>query len=269
MPSWQSPYGRIVKLVLVEGEWGKKPSENSECLIEITESDNLELKQYENDKTIIIGDSDNYLERLFDICLSTMNKSEVAKFDVIGPQPVCFTLRLVELKFDASIYQWRADKKFQIAVKHKNRGVDLFRVQKTKDASYRFAKALKIICSIPIDALTNPEKVDEVFVKDINQLKANLFNNLASCFLKIEAWGLVTDSCKKVLRYGDDVKARYKLGVALKKERHFEEAEKEFEMVLSREPGNKAALEHLRGVKREIAEENAHFNCMVKKMFKA
>jgi hypothetical protein len=92
---WISPDGKIHKLVIVEGDWGKKPSEQTEC--EILISDCPDLSEY-NNSTLVIGDSDNYISRTLDICLSTMNEQETAKFR-ISPENLTFTVRLVRIKF--------------------------------------------------------------------------------------------------------------------------------------------------------------------------
>lgn len=261
---WISPDGKIHKLVIVEGDWGKKPSEQTEC--EILISDCPDLSEY-NNSTLVIGDSDNYISRTLDICLSTMNEQETAKFR-ISPENLTFTVRLVRIKFKGYIYQWDAKKKFEIAQNHKEKGVNLYKQERFKDAAYRFAKALKIISSIPIDAETPPEKIDTIPVKDIYMLKANLLNNLASYYLKTEKWLLTIDTCKRVFDFDrHSVKAHYKLAVAYMRDRNFEQAEKEFNVVLGFEPNNKAAREHVKLVKEEIHKANVKFNLLVKKMF--
>lgn len=262
---WISPDGKIQKLVLVEGKWGKKPSEETECKILISDCPDS-LLEY-NNTIVVIGHSDNEARRNLDLCLITMNKGETAKFR-INSKNLSFTVKLEQIKFNGCIYQWDAKEKFKIAQRHKERGVELYKQNRSQDAAYRFTKGLKILNSIPINAETIPEEIDTVPLKDIYKLKANLYNNLATFYFKKEDWILTADTCKRVFDFDKDcIKAHYKLAIAYIKDRNWEPAKKELETVLAAEPNNKAASEHLKHVKEEIHKATVKCNIMVKKMF--
>ncbi|KAJ3659590.1 hypothetical protein Zmor_005601 [Zophobas morio] len=196
-----------------------------------------------------------------------MNESETAKFKIM-PENISFVVTLVHIKFRGYIHTWNAKKKFEIAQEHKERGVTLYKQDRGKDAAYRFVKALKIIHSIPINAETPPDVIDNIPVSDIKKLKANLYNNLASYYLKKGAWQLTIDTCKRVFDYDEDnIKAHYKLAVALIKDRNFERAKNELDIVLAAESDNKAAIEHMKYVKEQLHNAEVKYNLMVKKMF--
>lgn len=262
---WTSPDDKINKVVVIEGTWGKKPSEYSQC--EVLISDCPETFLAFNNKSLVLGDSDNAEGRLLDLCLICMNEGEVAKFNVPS-ENWRFTVKLNKVNVRGLIYQLNAKRKFQIAQNYKDRGVELFKSERTNDAAFRFSKALKILHSIPIDVETTPDVIDTVKLNDINKLKATLYSNLSSYYFKEKAWQQIIDACKKTLQYdSDNIKAHYKLGVAYINDRNFEEAEKELNVVLAKEPSNKAAVEHMKHVKAKLREVEDKMNLLIKKMF--
>ncbi|XP_044265416.1 FK506-binding protein-like [Tribolium madens] len=262
---WISPDGKFHKLVVVEGDWGKKPSEQTECKIFVSDCPDSFLEY--NNTSVVIGDSDSETRRNLDLCLITMNEGETAKFRITA-ENVSFTLKLENMKFNSYIYEWDAKKKYEIAQHHKERGVELYKQNRGKDAAHRFIRGLKVLSSIPIDVETPPEQIDTIPLDDINKLKANLYNNLASFYLKKQDWLLTIGTCKRVFDFDkDSVKAHYKLAVAYIKDKNLEAAEKELDVVLAAEPNNRAAIDHMKHVKEEIRKANVKFNMMVKKMF--
>ncbi|XP_023018539.2 peptidyl-prolyl cis-trans isomerase FKBP35 [Leptinotarsa decemlineata] len=254
------------KEIMRSGVWGNKPSEGSFCTITITNSPLLE--EYTNSVTVL-GDNDGELWRALDFCLSTMNVGEKSLFSLdLNGSTISLVIELTKLDFKGFIFQWSASEKYTLSVHHKEKGNCFFKSNNTKEAAFRYSKALKIICSIPIDVEQTPNEVDGVPISNISSLKSILYNNLASCYLRVENWGRVYDLSNKVLEYDScNIKALYKMGVACEKERDFEKAYKILTNVSQMDPGNKACNEHLSIIKEEIRNENIKVNIMTKRMF--
>ncbi|VEN57480.1 unnamed protein product [Callosobruchus maculatus] len=266
MKHWTSPDNKIKKEVLTPGKSGDKPSEWCQCTITITES--TQLPNLTN-KTVIIGDSDGEIWRAIDIGLTTMCEKERAKFIInLNGTIVSLILELHNFKSNGLIYEWDASRKYEMAMHHKDKGKECFLQNNNKDAAFRFTKALKIILSVPIDVESPPEVIDGITVKNINCLKATLFNNLATCYFKNQQWSMVIDLCNKVLSYDkDNVKALYKIGVAYENDRNFEKAYEALTKALKLDPDNRASAEHLACVKEELKKAESRVNNMMKKMF--
>lgn len=260
-----SPDGKIMKELLKSGEWSKKPSEASQCTITIKESPLLE----DTNRIVVIGDNDGELWRSIDTCLTTMFIGEQSKFHIgIGDSTISLTLELVSVVFNGFIFEWDAKKIYNYALHHKEKGIHFFKLQNNKEAAYRFTKALKLISCIPIDVENVPETIDGVPITELNCLKAQLYNNLSSCYLRNNLWDKVIELCNKVLSFdGTNVKALYKLGVAYQNDRNFEQAFESFKKVTDLEPQNKASVEHLSIVRDELKKAEIKVNKMMKKMF--
>lgn len=264
---WVSPDGKITKEVVVEGKRGQKPYENSSCQIKISDC-NVDVEKYTSDE-VIIGENDSTFGDLLDKTLMMMLEGEKAKVTFNFQEKISFILELVQFNSKGYIFEWTAQQKYELALHHKSKGNELFKTSYV-NASRRFGKALKILCSIPIAVQDPPEVVDDVKVQDLTLLKAVLYNNLASCYLKNGSYESVIDLCEKVLNVdANNVKALYKKGMAHIEENDFEKAHNCFQKVLQLEPENKAAAEKLCFVKAKVKESNAKVNAMIKKMFEA
>lgn len=262
---WTSPDGLITKIIKKQGAWGLKPLEQCECTVNITNC-NTDIHNY-NENVFVIGNTCSKFERHLDNCLQFMHKGEIADVTFNLEKPITFTIELKDFVSKGFIYKWNADEKFKLAEKHKEAGVKLFKDNVT-EAAHRFSKAFKIIASIPIDVENPPIKVDGIEVKKIKTFKANIHNNLASCYLKKKDFENVIYLCNKVLEVNNEnVKALYKVGFAYYKIGEYEKAEEALKKLLQIEPDNKAAKEILKPVKAQLNVVNAEFNAMVKKMF--
>lgn len=256
---------KFKKEVLKTGERGLKPYENTKCRVFITNC-NIDVESY-NKSEVIVGDNDSEFGRMLDKCLVTMNKGEQSRFTFYLKTEISLEVHMLDFESKGFIYQWDAKEKYDLAQYHKSQGVNLFKTSYV-DASHRFAKALKILCSIPIAAVDPPESIDGIPIVDIQQMKINLYSNLASCYLKIKDTETVIDLCNKVLAFDENnVKALYKRGVAYIEEREFEKAQDSLKTLVQIEPNNKAALERLAYVNTKVQEAIARVNAMVKKMF--
>lgn len=261
---WESPDGKIKKNVICVGTLQFKPTEGTRCKLQISDS-SIDLDQF---STFTVGDVDGDIGRQLEICVTTMFEKEKSSFVVnLDNHIVNFTLDLMEMKFDGFLYDWDAKKKYDYSNFQNDQGKKHFKEDNIREAGFRFNKGLKIICSIPIDVQDTPSIIDTVPLKDISQLKATLYNNLASCFFRKEQWHLVINFCNKVFLYDkDNVKASYRAAISYLKDRNFEKADEYLKKVLEQEPYNKSALEHHKFVKVKLREANVKCDKMAKKM---
>lgn len=266
MGFWESPDGKIKKTIVKEGADGFKPYENSVCKIRISNC-SVDVEKY-NNNSVIIGDNDFDFGRLLDKCLVSMKVGEQCKVVFNLNDEVNFDLHLIEFESRGFIYEWTAKNKYELALHHKAKGVDFFKQSEYLEASHRFGKALKILCSIPIEVEGAPLEIDSIKVTDIDELRYNLYGNLASCYLKVKDAQMTIELCDKVLAFdGSNVKALYKKGMGYVEEKEFEKARDILLTVLEIEPGNTAAKEKLAFVNVKVKERKAQVNAMIKKMF--
>ncbi|XP_022911895.1 FK506-binding protein-like [Onthophagus taurus] len=265
---WISPDERIKKIIIKEGEHGLKPTENCECKINITNCD-FNVEKY-NNYPVVVGQSDDSFERLLDIVLTMMKINELANVSFLlnKNNTVTLTLHLIEFKSNGFIFEWNAKTKFDLSLKHKTRGVELFKENRYIDASHRFSKATKLLSSIPIDVELKPNEIDNVKIEEIETLKSNLYNNLASCQLRNQNYEHVIVLCDRVLSVDPkNLKAMYKLAVALDGVHNIDKAFDVLKELLELDPQNKAAGEKFNSVQIKVKKNNAKVNAMIKKMF--
>lgn len=265
--TWISPDKRIKKVILIFGNNGLKPTENCKCSVIISDT-KYDVKKY-NESPVVIGDSNNSFERLLHIVLTTMNQGEKAKIIfTLKEKEVELLLELKAFKSDGFIFDWHAKKKYEMAFKHKEAGIDLFKETLYVDASHRFSKAIKLLASIPIPVDETPTKIDDLPISDVYSLKCILYNNLASCYLKHGGYETVIDLCKRVLQQdANNVKAIYKMAVSYYEVHDYHKALKAIESVLKLDPENKAATEKMKIFVQKVNETNARVDAMIKKMF--
>lgn len=265
---WNSPDGLINKRVFKNGEWGPKPTENCECYIAISNvtKGTIDVEKY-NNAAVVIGDIDTAFGRLLDICLQMMHSGELSNVQFNLDKPVQFTLELKSFQSKGLIYEWSAKEKFDLAFHHKTRGVALFNTN-VSDASHHFSKGLKLLASIPIEIDDPPVEKDGVELREILKLKVNLYNNLASCYLRAKEFDHVIYLCQKVLAEDrDNEKALYKIGVAYYEVHEFEQANSCIKQLLEIDPDNKPASDKLKMIKVKLDEENLKSKDMVRRMF--
>lgn len=266
MGEWTSPDDKIFKRLLEPGIWGQKPYEGSKVKLNII--DCPEALRAFNNTVLTIGDNDGELGGLLDLCITTMHLNEKALFAItVNLEQVFTTVELVELKFEGLIFEWDAQKKYEMALVHKEKGVNFFNEKNQVEAAYRFTKGLKILSSIPIDVERPPDVIDNVEVSDIQVLKEKLYNNLSSCYFREKIYKMVIPLCKKVLEFdGNNVKALYKIGVAYEADKNFEKADAALSQVMEFEPQNKACAEHLASVKKNLKDANIRIDNIMKNM---
>ncbi|XP_049776558.1 peptidyl-prolyl cis-trans isomerase FKBP35-like [Schistocerca cancellata] len=280
----------ISKTIVKPGEWGTKPQDFAECKVKITD---VSFEGVDVDPTscyfsnsfngiIKIGEADNDLDRLLELCVQCMFLRETSHFVIEVPtKPLCQSkyetrpsikgnikciLELEELHNDELLFDWSKEKKFSIATLYKEQGVKLFRAGRIIDSFIKFSKAFKIIVTIgSLESLSRKSPLD----KDILSLRVNLLNNMASCQLHQKNFHYVIVLCQKVLKIDENnVKALYRNAVACKELHNYETAEDNLKAVLKIEPNNTAAKGRLQEVREVTKEMNDRYAAVVKKMFK-
>lgn len=266
MANWKfSPDGRIKKIIVREGDWLDKPTEGSRCTYNICDNKSLPI----TNKEVLIGDADGSLYASIELCLRTMHVGEESIFEFMElGESVKITMELVSLVFNGHIFEWDSKQIYEYAQYHREKGRQFWTVGKKKDAGYRFTKALKLICLIPIDVENEPEIIDNVPLKDIINFKISIYNLLSTCYTNCELWPQVISYCERLLDLDDNnLDALYKAGVAYKYERNLDKALVCFQKILKLEPQNNAALVYLNVVKEEMTEEKVKVDSMIKNMF--
>ncbi|KAF5271747.1 hypothetical protein FQA39_LY08070 [Lamprigera yunnana] len=262
-------YYKLTLDILKENKVGLKPTENCKCYIKVSNNTSLEeLIELEEVGFYIVGQSNSEFQRFLDNCLLTMHTGEISNITFHLEIDYNFILELVNFETEDSIYKWTAQKKFNLAMTHKTKGVELFNESRFVDASFRFGRGLKILCSIPIVVTKPASEINGLKLSDINSLKKNLYNNLSSSYLKCNRYKSVLEICEKIFEMEkDNVKALYKQGMAFCEMGDYENSQKSFLNVLSLEPNNKAAAGKLKFVNVKVAEGNVEMNAIIKKMF--
>ncbi|KAF5293260.1 hypothetical protein FQR65_LT11000 [Abscondita terminalis] len=265
--NWISPDEKILKEIIISGRIGLKPTENSKCYINVTDCDS-DLSALGQTRFYVLGESDSEIYRLLDNCLMMMHSGEIAKVTFDLGSKHTFTIELVNFEIEELVHEWNAQKKYNLAVKHKTRGVELFHESHFIDASYRFGKGLKLLCSIPVEINPPFTEIDGVSLQDINNLKLNLYNNLASCFLRCHNYHAVSNLCQKIFETDNtNIKALYKYGLAMCELQDYEKSQNTFLALLKIDPDNKAAAAKLKFVNAKVAQTNVKVNEIFKKMF--
>ena len=120
------------KEVIHKGNWGPKPYLNSRCIFTISCCDAVNFKEKSNfldvdqPERLIefdFGDGDTDFDREIEKCLQTMFCGEKSRFLInFRTNQITVEIQLVKLTFDDFIHQWSYEKKFQLALKYKEKG---------------------------------------------------------------------------------------------------------------------------------------------------
>ncbi|KAL0127908.1 hypothetical protein PUN28_003278 [Cardiocondyla obscurior] len=290
--SWESADKSVKKDVLKLVAFSKKPTERSTCTvivdkINVTGTSKADLKEKyhsvildsELEKTIIIGEAsseiDDKVERA--ICMMNVNEISLVTITIIPKQfdestlnnesiIVKFEITLTHCKRHKQIWEWTPEEKYDIALRYKGIGTELFKNSRIIDAFHKFSKACKLLITLePIAGL----QIDKQLEYNINDLKLALYNNMAICQLKQNNYQHVITLCTKVLeKDGNNVKALYRRGVAYGKMGDNEKATTDLKVVLTLESDNHSAKEQFDVYNNKLQESIQRSNNMMKRMFK-
>ncbi|RZF47527.1 hypothetical protein LSTR_LSTR009063 [Laodelphax striatellus] len=270
--SWQSRDKRIVKDILKSGEYQmERPKEGSVCTIKVqmmNETEETEKQSYfqsaivceEFDGKMVIGDADTEFDRAVEKVLQLMDKGEVSKItvklDTIDCS-ACAYVTLIDFTVSQSTYAWSKEKKMEVALRYKERGVELFKAGRVLDAYLRFGKAVKLLITLGTDQ------------DDVKPLYLTLCNNMAWCQLARSQLEHALTLCNKVLeKEPDNVKALMRRAEAFTWLKDTENAVNDLAKVTQLEPRNTVAHERLVTMKNRLALETVRYNNTIKKMFR-
>lgn len=288
MLQWKSADESITKSVLNLAVYTKKPIERSMCNVlvdklNVTGASNEDLKEKyytdildgEHEKVLIIGEASAEIDRKIENAICMMNILEKSLVTIIIPAKqsgvsneitVEFEITLMKCERNKPIWEWDAEEKYKIALRYKERGVELFKDSRITDAFYKFSRACKLLITLePIADL----ELNKQLESNINDLRLALYNNMAMCHLSRKNYEHTITLCTKVLHKDkNNVKALYRRGVAYGNMNNNEKAVVDIKEILTLEPNNNAAKEQFNIYNTRLQESIQRSNDMVRRMFK-
>ncbi|PNF35974.1 hypothetical protein B7P43_G03542 [Cryptotermes secundus] len=276
------------KEMIAEGVWGDRPREGGKCVIIIDDivTENIALDEIQwaaasvylssdFNGSLIVGDSDTDIDRSLERCIRTMLHMEVSLMIVtfvpktlhessLKARTVKCKVQLKEIHNEPYIFEWSDSKKYDLAVHHKVRGVELYKCGRTRDAFFRFSRALKLLVTIvPFEDGFSAKQRD-----DVMSLHVLLCNNIASCHLHYKNYSYAIEMCNKVLVLEpNNIKALFRRAVAYMETQEFEQAKEGLNRVQLLDPGNTAARRKEKELKQRKSESDAKLAAAIKKMF--
>lgn len=289
MLQWKSADESITKNVLKLTVYTKKPTERSTCNVlidklNVTGASNEDLREKyytdildgEGEKALIIGEASAEIDRKIENAICMMNILETSLVTITIPAKqsednsefiiVKFEITLIKCECNKPIWEWTAEEKYKIALRYKERGVELFKDSRITDAFYKFSRACKLLITLePIADL----ELDKQLESSINELRLALYNNMAMCHLSRKNYKHTITLCTKVLcKDKNNVKALYRRGMAYGNMNNNEKAVVDIKEVLILEPNNNAAKEQFNIYNTRLQESIQKSNDMMRKMFK-
>ncbi|CAB3248638.1 unnamed protein product [Arctia plantaginis] len=278
------PDRELRKEVITPGDFNVVPYEDSRCSVKITDITcknasgpcEIEPESYifsdGFDGNVLIGDSDCFLDKDFELILQQMCCGETCVATMVYRngegvfvKEISCKIELCDVTEEQLISDWGMDRLYEGAVHHKTRGVELVKEKRIVDAFRRFNKSLKmLIATEPLD----PETVSEKTVNEMMDLKVKLYNNLAHCQLQFNEYSAALDLVNKTLKLDpQNDKALYRRCLAYSGLNMYEEAWKDIQHVLTLDPENKAAQQKANTLKPIIEKINNDYANVIKKMF--
>lgn len=283
----------IDKTIITVGDFGKKPSEDSKCLIKLSnlifECLSKPSLKFGSIKTtflvnevfpFIIGNVDYDFDILIESAVKTMYHKEISDFTLkskISVKKIVYDILVkVRIEFTSLIFVGYIHElinvhKAHVALRHKDKGVYMFKKGEHYLAFKRFSKALKSLISIGDLAKSGMSKED----CDMTLcLKRDLYNNLALCRQNIKSRDPTANLqhivylCEQVLKIdSNNIKALMRLGKAKTELKDYEDAVDVLKRILNLEPSNSSARNDLIKLTDVIRKQNQNSDQIVKKMF--
>ena len=170
-----------------------------------------------------------------------------------------FNMSLMSLSRAADITELEPDEKLDRAQHHKEKGTDLYKVEKTDYAVKRFQKSLEYLSDMEPTV-----SLPDVLKERHKQLLCQCHLNLGACHLKMEKYEKVVENCTRAMELGgENVKGLFRRGQSQVKLCHYDKAKLDLTKALKLEPENKAVWNQLRAVDLLIKKEKQ----MYQKMF--
>lgn len=278
------PDRELRKKIIKPGDFVMVPYEDSRCKITVTDIvciNEAGEREVETDGRvfdpsfngiIIIGSSDSYLDRDFELIVQQMCCGEISEVvmvykntEGVRMSEISCKVELNEVSEEQLISDWNWERLYESSVHHKNNGVSLIKQKKITDAFRRFSKALKLLIAIePV----KPNEMDVEMAAIILDLKVKLYNNLAHCQLQYNEYDAARQLCNKVLTLcPDNVKALYRRCTAYMGLKMYEEAWKDIQEVLKVDPNDKSARQKETELRPIIENKKKEYSDVFKKMF--
>lgn len=292
---WESADKSVKKEVLKPGVvYIKKPTECSTCTvtvdkINVTGASETDLREKyhstildgERKKTMIIGEASSEVDEKVEraICMMNINERSLVTIavsvkysstdeSVVSDEciTVKFEITLTHCERHKPVWEWSAEEKYEVALRYKGRGTELFKDSRIVDAFRKFSKACKLLITLePIKDL----ELDKQLENNINDLRLALYNNMAICQLKQNNHQHVITLCTKVLdKDKNNVKALYRRGVAFGRMGDNEKAITDLKVVLTLESSNQSAKEQFDVYNTKLQESIQRNKDMLRRMFK-
>ncbi|KAJ6653456.1 hypothetical protein lerEdw1_009210 [Lerista edwardsae] len=252
--SWACPDGTFVKLVLEAGTGLDKPKEGSVCRVFIEAEPGGPLTYPSRSwAEVELGEGDAEWDGAVDRALETMLAGEQAELRLAGGGRI--TVRLAGFTPAKDSWEMSASEKWDLVLRHKERGSELYRAGDVGAAARRYARALRLL----VVAAPPP---------DYDQIKAELHANLAACQLRLRQPANAARNCTKTLALQPaNTKALFRRGLAYDAMNDLEGAAQDLRGVLQVEAGNRAARRELERVTERIRARDAKLARAMQKMF--
>jgi len=287
--SWESADKSIRKDVLKPGGFIKKPTECSTCAVIVEKInvthmsiEDLKEKYYttildgEAKKTIVIGEANSEIDKKIERAICMMNVNERSSVTIAIPvKQSDVSIKSIMVKFDITlthcnrnkpVWEWSPEGKYEVALRYKERGTELFKGSRIIDAFHKFSRGCKLL--ITLEPITDLE-LDKQLEYNIDNLRLALYNNMAMCHLKQENYQHVVTLCTKILdKDENNVKALYRRGVAYGNMGDNEKAVADLKAILTLESSNQSAREQFDIYNTRLQESIKRNKDMVRRMFK-
>ena len=167
-----------------------------------------------------------------------------------------YTVALLSLERGRQVWEMEGRELLCLARQDKERGTQLFKEQRERDAAASYSRAAKLAI-----AATGDEP-------DVPELLVTLYLNLAACQLKLRQNGHAFENSSRVLAVKPGcVKALYRRGVAAMSLGDLETAESDLTAAEKVEPGNRSVQSKLREVKRLLHIQTSSLSQALRPMF--
>merc|ERR1711879_989878 len=151
-----------------------------------------------------------------------------------------------------------ARERVDAASARKDQGNTFFKDLNYEHAVTRYLQAINLLTKVP----------GEKFTEEIEQIKLSCHLNLAMCYLHLKKNKLATENCNMALRIDENnVKALFRRGKSKYAQKLFEEAKKDFELAVEKDPSNTAAKKQRNLCDKQIQYQKEKEKKMYAKMF--
>lgn len=237
----------LLQLDTAEKVFNFKPILGGACKVILQCEDNLSSPYPKNEEfTFTIGESDHYIGDAIEVALLTMQKGDTKTIQIMKEKdnsgdnceenPLMADVTLIDINNKKPVYFWTAQEKYDMALHHKAKGVELFQQGLTDLAFGRFSMAVKYLI------LMQPRKSVPVELLDTYvQLRTQCYSNIAACQLKAGSYQYVVDNCTKALDLDpSNVKCLYRRAEAYFELKKLDQCKSDAKKGLTLEPNSKS-----------------------------